>query len=145
MKIQSWKCNIQGSFIHYFSCIVVIFNNILNRDSNLKNAGSEVLNVDNESQFQFCAATFSCCCDNCNCCCCCCYLGDHSSHMDQGPLVAPGPSDEFVTKNGHNDQNIHSTQNNINVAPMPSLWSSTNFMNSQHCIYKLGLVIGKYN
>ena len=41
MKIQSWKCNIQGSFIHYFSCIVVIFNNILNRDSNLKNAGSE--------------------------------------------------------------------------------------------------------
>ena len=43
-----------------------------------------------------------------------------TAQLTHGPLVAPGPSDEVMTKNGHNDQNIHSTQNNINVAPMPS-------------------------
>ena len=90
----------------------------MNRDSNLKNSGSEggryeVLSVDNGSQIKLShvvvitvivVAVV--------------VIWVTTALLTHGPLVAPGPSDEFMTKYGHNDQNIHSTQNNINAHPL---------------------------
>ena len=90
----------------------------MNRDSNLKNSGSEggryeVLSVDNGSQIKLSHAVVITVIVVAVV-----VIWVTTAQLTHGPLVAPGPSDEFMTKYGHNDQNIHSTQNNINAHPL---------------------------
>ena len=90
----------------------------MNRDSNLKNSGSEggryeVLSVDNGSQIQLSHAVVITVIVVAVV-----VIWMTTALLTHGPLVAPGPSDEFMTKYGHNDQNIHSAQNNINAHPL---------------------------
>ena len=90
----------------------------MNRDSNLKNSGSEggryeVLSVDNGSQIKLSHAVVITVIVVAVV-----VIWVTTAQLTHGPLVAPGPSDEFMTKYGHNDQNIHSTQNNIDAHPL---------------------------
>ena len=91
----------------------------MNRDSNLKNSGSEggryeVLSaVDDGSQIKLSHAVVITVIVVAVV-----VIWMTTALLTHGPLVAPGPSDEFMTKYGHNDQNIHSAQNNINAHPL---------------------------